>query len=166
MLQRIVLYLEKIGYSIEETGSLAKFLVIFRDGVPMGFILPDLTVSLVEKENEDLLNLLVTFIRSNDGLDLVAGSEYLLSHYGSHKLTTYFDIESKQAKYACYIASDGEVSHTVFDSPHDAGIQFAVLSGLVDPSALRNNGNCSFRDKLISKIIHYLSSKKTNKARS
>ncbi len=47
MLEQIASYLEKLGYTTEEQGTIEKYLVVFRSGKPLGFILSDCSMRLV-----------------------------------------------------------------------------------------------------------------------
>ena len=53
MFQKIIAYLEKLGFTVEEQGRLEKYLVVIKSNRPVGFIMADLSVRLVPDADEN-----------------------------------------------------------------------------------------------------------------
>lgn len=160
-MERIAIYLEKLGYTIEEQGSIARYLVIFKSGVPVGFIMPDHTMSLVNKEAEASLSEVIKFVTENLNLELVAGAEYLVATYKGSKLTTYYDVEQNLVSYASYIVDkNGEIETQLYFDLYTATIDFATKSQMLNPHDIKHSG-IGFKDNLINKIVKFLLTKKS-----
>lgn len=129
MIEQIISYLEKLGYTVEEQGNLAKYLVVFKAGRPIGFVFPDLTVKLVTGTGEqDNIEKIIDFINQNKGLESAGKSEFLLASFRGNQLTTFFDVKSMCAKYASYIVGNtGETKSIIYEN-HSKAIFCASMA--------------------------------------
>lgn len=167
-MEQIVSYLEKLGYTVEEQGKgkIEKYLVVFKDGSPVGFILPDLTVKLVSGAGEqNNIKTIIDFINQNQGLTPVGASELLVATYKGSQLTTFFDVKAMQAAYVIYIRenSSGEVKRTKYSDFDTAVYFFLTQTQMVDLTKFTAQRE-SFGDRLLTKSINYLLSKKKERA--
>lgn len=160
-MEKIVHYLERIGFTVTEQGSLAnKYIVILKDNKPIGFIFADMGISLTDKSMEQDIQGLVEFINANNSLQLVGDGEYLIATYMHNNLTTYYDHESRTAKFLVRIVDDmGIVSDYTYADVSKASLDFVVKSELISSEDLRVVDKASLTDKLIKKLIKYLSAK-------
>ena len=140
-MEHVASYLEKLGYTIEEQGSISKYLVIFKEGMPLGFLMPDFTLSLVNTTDEELLNNIISFVKENDNSEIVSGHEYLVSSYRHHKLTTYYDTQLRMPCFATYIVStdDGTVTVQAYTDIDIAKNDFLIKSHFLSKQHLKNN---------------------------
>lgn len=154
-MEKFVEYLEALGYEAEEQGKINKYITILKGKKPIGFLLPDMTLTLVDKDEEDGLKGIIDFINKYKNLELVGGSEYILATHTINRMTTYFDIESKQAKYAVYIvAPSGEVISNLFDDYETAAIYFITATNLISSDLIKvpvKKG--SVRNRFLNHII-------------
>lgn len=159
-MEKIVSYLEKLGYTVEEQGGIAKYLVVFKDGLPIGFIMPDLSVRLISgaDDNHDIAKI-VDFVRRNSTLQSVGTSEFLLAVFKGSQLTTFYDAKSQSVSYAVYISNpEGEVQSHRYDQYDTAAYLFATQSGLIRPEQLKAH-RLTIGDRLRGKMLDYLLSK-------
>lgn len=166
MLEQIAAYLEKLGYTAEKQGTLEKYLVVFLEGHPIGFILSDSSVRLVAgAEGAESIKEILGFIKKNQDLQCVGKSEFLLASYRRNQLTTYYDGKDRLIRYAVYIHDDaaGEGSSTVYESYDDAAYRFMTLSHMIDLKKYlpRQEG---FADRLRIRLARYLMSKSSRQA--
>lgn len=160
-MEKIVHYLERIGFTVTEQGSLAnKYIVILKDQKPIGFIFADMGISLTDKSMEQDIQSLIDFINANSSLQLVGDGEYLIATYLHNTLTTYYDHESRTAKWMVRIVDDmGIVSDYTYSDVSKANLDFVVKSELISADNLKVIDNTSLSKKIIKKIIKHLSAK-------
>lgn len=160
-MERVADYLEKLGFTVEEQGTIAKYLIIFKAGMPIGFILADYTVSLVSNEDETEIKKVINFVNDNSYLELVGGSEYLLATFIANKITTYYDVTQKAICYVCYLVDEnGCVNTQKFYDKNMALLNFVKKTKMLNPDDIKKNG-VSFKDSMLNKLISYLMSKQT-----
>ncbi len=160
-MDKIAIYLEKLGYTIEEQGTISHYLVIFKDGIPIGFLMQDCTLSLVNKNDEAGLVDVINFVKEHSNLEIVAGHEYLLATYKANKLTTYYDTKLRKVCYATYIVHDGDdVKSQTYTNSYSAVMDFVVQSDMLQSGDLKRNHE-NMKDKIINKLINYLSDRKS-----
>lgn len=161
MLTKIAAYLEKLGYTAEEQGSIEKYLVVFKSGRPLGFILSDLSARLVAdvKDTGNITDIL-NFLKKNRGRQSVGNGEFLLGLFCENKLTTFYDEKDRMVRYATYIldVQTGEVASTIFESYDDAAYRFVTQSHMIDFKKYLPKRD-SFSEKVRKRIIKYLMSK-------
>jgi hypothetical protein len=161
MLAKVSAYLEKLGYTSEEQGSLEKYLVVFKDGHPLGFILSDLSVRLVsDVKGAENISEILNFLKKNRDRQSVGNGEFLLGLFCDNKLTTFYDEKDRMVRYATYIFDEktGEVSSTIFESYDDAAYRFVTQSHMIDFKKYLPKRD-SFSEKIRKRIIKYLMSK-------
>lgn len=146
--------LTKAGYEIHSTGDDILPAAITKDNGPVGFLMPDLSVSLVEDKAHfrDSIQNALDFAIENQGLPQM-DNEYILTQYGKTILTAEYDYDEQQQNYNIYSISDN--GRTVIDSYTDKGKatqMFAGLSGLVgDGKTVKENDRTqTYFDKLIN----------------
>lgn len=133
-MEKIVAYLEKLGYTVEEQGRLEKYLVVMKNNRPIGFILQDLTVKLVSDAGEQSnISEIINFINENQGLESVGASEFLLASYRGSQMTTYFDTDTMHPAYVTYIRSgSGEIKNTTYTNFDTAMYFFITQTNMID----------------------------------
>lgn len=125
--------LTKAGYEINSTGNNVLPAALTRDGEPVGFLMPDLTVSLVTEKThfKDSIQNALDFAIENNDLQQMDG-EYILTQYGKTVLTADYDFEEQHAVYKIYsLDGGGRTIIDSFDQKEQATAKFAELSGLV-----------------------------------
>lgn len=135
MFQKIIAYLEKLGYTVEEQGRLEKYLIVFKEGKPLGFILSDLSVKLVsDAEGCEHISEILDFIRKNQDLQSVGSSEFLIGEYRGNQITTFYDEKTMLVRFATYIhdCDTGEVHNAVYDSEEAADYHFITQTKILD----------------------------------
>ena len=168
-LEKVVIYLEKLGYTVEEQGKIQKYLIVFRAGLPIGFILMDMTVKLVadaDEQQEQCLKNVIAFVNENKDLMGVGNSEYLLVDYKGNRLTTFYDINSMSAQFVSYVHSDstGEVVSTAFSNYDTAIYNFVAATKMMNLDALKAAKHDTFGDRMRTRLINYLINKSKEKA--
>lgn len=161
MLEQIAAYLKNIGYTVEEQGRIEKYLVVFRAGRPVGFILSDLSVKLVtDAEGQEALKKMIEFVRVNQNNQSVGKGEYVQLNYCGHRLTAFFSQKAMSVQYAAYIRDDetGEVHSTIYSSRDEAFYKFITQTQMIDLNRLIP-AKKSFRERIRSRLIRYLLSK-------
>lgn len=159
-------YLEKLGYTVEEQGSIAKYLVVFKNRLPIGFIMPDLSVRLIsEAADQDNIQKIVDFVRHNSHLQSVGGSEYLLAVFKGSQLTTFYNVKNQTVSYAVYISNSesGEVKQNRYEQYDIASYFFATQSGLIRAEQLKMR-HPTIGDRIRGKLLDYLLSKLQERA--
>ena len=164
-MEKLVSYLEKLGYSVEELGRITKFLTVLKDGRPIGFILPDFSVSIVNNvpssEREALLGV-IRFVREYSDLEPVGGFEYQIAAYRGTQLTAYFDPDVQAPRYAVYVPDqNGEVVPSIYDDAYIAQVNFAILSQLIHSEDIVKGSKGSLRERAINSAINFLAKRKT-----
>lgn len=160
-MERIAQYLEKLGYTVEEQGSILRYLILIKKGVPIGFILPDYKVSLANKDDEQEILDVINFVQQNDKLDIVAGSEYLLATYIVNRLTTFYDTKNKVVSYVSYLVDEiGTVTTETYTDKAVAVVEFVTKTGMLNIDEIKGKG-LSLKDAMINKTIAFLASKKS-----
>lgn len=165
-MEKIVSYLEKLGYIVEEQGRIEKYLVVFKGKQPIGFILPDLTVKLVSGyESQDNIQAVVDFLNDNQGLESVGASELLLAGYRGSQLTTYFDVKSMLPLFVCYIRNldTGEVITSTHRDADTAILAFVTQAHMIDLSKFTASKE-TFGDRIRGRLLNYLLAQKNEKA--
>lgn len=166
MFQKLIDYLSKLGYTVEEQGKLEKYLVVFRSGRPLGFILSDFSVRLVaDADGKDNIVEIIQFVKKNQNLPITGGSEFQIADYRGNKLTTFFDPKTMLTKYTTYILDPetGETASTVYESPETAAFRFVTQTGFVDMKKLLPQ-RAGWTDRMRTKLIRYLMSKSSRPA--
>lgn len=166
MLEQIANYLEKIGYTAEQQGSIEKYLVVFLKGRPLGFVLSDGSVQMVSgAEGADSIQDILNFLKKNENLQSMGKGEFLLASYRSDRLTTFYDGKDKIVRYVSYIhnGSTGEVNSTIYESYDDAVFRFVKGSGMINFKKYLPRKE-SFADRTRERLIRYLISKSNHKA--
>ena len=161
MLSKVAAYLEKLGYTAEEQGSIEKYLVVFKGGRPLGFILSDLSVRLVsDVRGTENIEEILSFFKKNHSRQRVGNGEFLLGLFYENKLTTFYDEKDRIVRYATYIqdVSTGEAVSTIFESYDDAVYRFVTQSHMIDFKKYLPKRD-SFSEKVRKRIIKYLMSK-------
>jgi len=161
-MERIVSYLEKLGYTVEEQGKIEKYLVVFKAGQPVGFILQDLTVKLVSgSETMDNIQAVIDYLNENEGLEYVGASELLIASYKGSRLTTYFDVKEMKPWYVCYIRSmdTGEVVNSTYADRDTAAYMFITQTKMLDLRKFTAQQE-SFSGRMRNRLINYLLAKK------
>ena len=161
MLEEIASYLEKLGYTSEEQGGIEKYLVVCQKGRPLGFILSDGSLCLVEDaEGAEGVRDAIGFLQKNRGLQPVGNGEFLVSSHRRDQLTTFYDVGAKREMFATYLVDkeSGEVRHTVYQSCEDAEYHFVTESGQINLSQYlpRKKG---LSERMREKLLSYLLSK-------
>ncbi|HEX3016250.1 MAG TPA: hypothetical protein VHP31_00145 [Caproicibacter sp.] len=161
MLEQIAAYLEKLGYTTEEQGSIEKYLVVFKDGKPLGFILSDCSVRVVsDAEGTGDVEEAIGFLQKNRDLQSVGNGEFLLAHYRKDQMTTFFDVKNHLVRYAVYLVdgNTGEADSTIFESYDAAAYCFVTQSRMIDLNRyLPRQKHLS--ERIREKLLHYLLSK-------
>ncbi len=161
MLEQVAAYLEKLGYTTEEQGTIEKYLVVFQSGKPFGFILSDCSVHLVaDAEGIDNICDAISFLQKNGDLQPVGNGEFLLARYRQDQMTTYYDMKDRLIRYAVYLVDgdSGEVGNTVYESYDDAVYRFITGSGMADLKRYLPQKK-SFSERIREKLLRYLLSK-------
>ena len=161
MLEQIASYLEKLGYTTEEQGTIEKYLVVFRSGKPLGFILTDCSMRLVtDVEGADDIRDAIAFLQRNQDLKPAGNGEFLLASYRNNQITTFYDVKDRLVRYAVYLVDreTGEVGNTVYESRDTAMYRFITDSRMAD---LKNYlpQKKSFSERIREKLLRYLLSK-------
>lgn len=162
-MDQIAVYLEKLGYEVEDQGKIKRFLLVLKDGLPIGFILQDFTVKMISGEDTqkyDMLQRIVSFVRTNQHLQTAGqgNAEYIVITYRGNQLTTFFDLKTGQERYAVYIINDsGEVSSTIptFDT-YDAAIrEFISQTSMIDlkAAAAKEPFHIRWRRRLVKHLM-------------
>lgn len=147
-MENIANYIEQLGYTVEEQGTINKFLIVFDDGMPLGFILSDLSVRLTGDLQDDRLEKIIKFVDDNKQFDSVGVSEFLLIKYRQHQLTTRFDAKNNTVKYTSYIVDDkGEVKTIEYQDEQKAIYGFCTSTGMIDFKDLGKN-KMSLKEKV------------------
>lgn len=164
-MDKIVIYLEKLGYTVEEQGKVEKYLVVFKDGLPLGFILQDLTVKLVsdaEKHND--IQKIISFVNQNNNLSAVGASEFLLLSFKGNQLTNYFDVNSMEPHYVTYIHDGtGEVRNTVYNDYDTAIYTFVTQTQMIDLKKFSAR-KVTVGERIRNKLLDYLLTKSREQA--
>ena len=157
MFQKIISYLEKLGYTVEEQGRLEKYLVVFKDNHPVGFIMSDFSVRLVsDAEGDDGIQEIIGFIQKNQGLQSVGSSEFLILEYRGSQITTFYNDKSRTIKFASYIHDgNGELQNAVYQSEEAAILRFVVQTRMIDLKKLLPAKN-SLKDRIRQWLIRFL----------
>ena len=165
MLEQIANYLEKIGYTAEQQGSIEKYLVVFLKGRPLGFILADGSVRLVSgAEGADDIRQILAFLDKNKNLKNVGNGELLVGEYRGHQLTTFYDVKDRMERFAVYIREDdGKVGSTIFDSEEKASYRFITQSRMFDLKKYLPRKE-SFMNRVRAGLIRHLMSKSGRQA--
>ena len=161
MLEQIASYLEKLGYTTEEQGTIEKYLVVFRSGKPLGFILSDCSMRLVsDVEGTDGIRDAIAFLQKNQYLQPVGNGEFLLARYRQDQMTTYFDMKDRLVRYAVYLVdkNTGEAANTIYESYDDAAYRFITDSRMADLKKYLPQKK-SFSERIREKLLRYLLSK-------
>ena len=165
-MDKIVAYLEKLGYSVEEQGKIEKYLVVFKEGRPIGFILNDLTVKLISDAGEQNdIRKIIEFLDCNQGLDSVGASEFQLANFKGSQMTTYFDVKSMRPAFAIYLrgADTGEVKSSTYNDFDTAVYSFVTKTQMIDLSKFSAQRE-SFGDRMRTRLIDYLLTKSKERA--
>ena len=157
MLQKIISYLEKLGYTVEEQGRIEKYLVVFKDNHPVGFIMSDLSVRLVsDAEGNDSIQEIIGFIQKNQNFKSVGSSEFLILDYRGDYVTTFYDDKARMIKFASYIHDgNGEVQSAVYQSEEAAKCRFNVQTQMIDMKKFLPPKN-SLKDRIRQRLIRFL----------
>lgn len=161
MLEQIAAYLEKLGYTTEEQGTIEKYLIVFQKGKPLGFILSDCSVCLVsDMQESDGIRDAIAFLKKNQSLKAVGNGEFLLGSYRQNQITTFYDVKNRLVRFAVYLLNNetGEVGNTVYESEDTAMYRFITESGMFDVKKYLPKQR-SFADRIREKLLHYLLSK-------
>ncbi len=161
MLEQIVSYLKKLGYTAEEQGSIEKYLIVFQKGKPLGFILSDGTLRLVsDVEGADGVRDAIRFLQENRDLRPAGNGEFLLASYRQNQVTVYYDVRDRIVRYSvCLVDTDtGEVRREVFESKDTAMGRFAAETGMF-PSGGLSARKQSLSERLREKLLRYLLSR-------
>ncbi|HCC02411.1 MAG TPA: hypothetical protein DEP60_06885 [Ruminococcaceae bacterium] len=166
-MDQIAAYLEKLGYEVEDQGKIKRFLLVLKDGLPIGFILSDFTVKMIageEAQKASELNKIVAFVKANQHSETAGhnSAEYIMVTYRGNQLTTFYDLEAEKSRYAIYIIDkNGEVSDTppLFDSYKAAMHEFILQTGMIDLKAVfkKEPFRIRWRRKLINRLMKKLS---------
>lgn len=156
-MEKITAYLENLGYTVLEQGKLGKFCTILKDGMPLGFLLSDLTLQVISGTECGPLQAALSFEKENGELEPVGKGEYLLAQYRQQKLTTFFDLETQKPNFVVYL--DGR--SVPFDKEEDARYHFATRSGLMPEESAKERTSWLYR--LRERIIRYLLQKQSIK---
>lgn len=165
-MERIVSYLEKLGYTVEEQGKIEKFLVVFKAGQPIGFILQDLTVKLVSgSDTTNNIQAVIDYLIENQGLDNVGAKELLLCSYRGSQLTTYFDTDEMKPCYVCYVRNSdtGEVKSSIYQEEDTAAYMFISQTKMLDLRKFTAQQE-TFGDRVRNRLINYLLAKNKENA--
>jgi hypothetical protein len=159
-MEKIVAYLEKLGYTVEEQGKLEKYLVVFKNNRPIGFILPDLTVKLVSDAGEqNNIREIIDYVNKNQGLESVGASEFLLASYRGSQMTTFFDTGTMHPAYVTYVRTNtGEVKNTTYKDFDTAMYFFITQTQMIDLRKFAVQHE-SLSVRLRTWLINYLLSK-------
>ena len=165
-MEKIVSYLEKLGYTVEEQGTLVKYLVVFKDGLPIGFIMPDLSVKLVTGAGEQQdLNQVIAFVTENKDLPEVGGSEYLVASYRSNQLTTFYDVKTMNEAFAIYVHDgQGHKANYIYKNYDAAVYDFVNLSGMMDLTKFQSRKRQTLGQRFRNWLLQYLMNKSDEKA--
>ncbi|QAT49147.1 hypothetical protein EQM14_04800 [Caproiciproducens sp. NJN-50] len=166
MFQKLIAYLSGLGYTVEEQGKLEKYLVVFRSGRPLGLILSDLSVRMIaDAEGKENIAEMIRFMKKNQSLPNVGGSEFQIACYRGNQLTTFFDPKTMLIKYTTYILDPktGETASTIYESPETAAFRFVTQTGFVDVKRLLPQRE-GWTDRMRTRLIRYLVSKSNRPA--
>jgi len=126
--------LTKSGYEVSSVGNDVFPCALSKDNVPVGFLMPDFSLSLVSNHEaeRDSLNKAISFALDSQDLETVGG-EFKLSQYQNIVLTTAYDYQAEKPIFN--ISSiDKDKNLTLLNSVEDkvaATQDFAARSGLV-----------------------------------
>lgn len=157
MFQKIISYLEKLGYTVEEQGRLEKYLVVFKDNLPVGFIMSDLSVRLIsDAEGDDGIQEIIGFIQKNQNLQSIGSSEFLILDYRGNQLTTFYDDKSRTIKFASYVHDgNGEVQSVIYQSEDTAIHRFIIQTQMIDLKKFLP-AKSSLKDRIRQWLIRFL----------
>ncbi|WP_042435682.1 hypothetical protein [Faecalispora jeddahensis] len=118
-MEKLVSYLETLGYTVEEQGRIQKFLIVFYQGLPVGFILPDFSVRLVTDADgvqRESLGKIVAFFQEHNNLPSVGSGEFMILNYRGNQLTVFFHPKHQRIQYASYTVSPetGETQRNLY----------------------------------------------------
>ena len=133
--------LNKAGYEAAPVGSALFPCTLWKEGQPVGFLLPDFALTMVAgREGEQReLNGILGFAVENQGLESVR-DEFKLTQYRDTVLTAAYDFEEQRPVYRLY-AQDNEQNLTLLDQTDDkeaATRRFAEQSGLLGKEVTLN----------------------------
>lgn len=132
-MEQIAAYLEALGYQVEEQGKIKRFLTILKDGLPVGFILPDFSVRTMDSQDDKLAEI-VRFVQENQNLPIAGAGrqEYIIANFRASKLTTFYDTDLLKPRYNLYIEKeDGSIATPPpYDSYHAAMAEFLTATGI------------------------------------
>ena len=157
MFQKIIAYLEKLGYTVEEQGRLEKYLVVFKSNRPVGFIMADLSVRLVpDFDDNGNIQQIIGFIQKNQDLQIIGGSEFLLISFRGYQLTTFFDEKAMSVKFASYIhGGNGEVQTAIYSSYDTAIYRFVTQTQMFDIKKYLAP-KMTFKERIRKRLISFL----------
>ncbi len=147
--------LTKAGYELQNTGNDVLPASLLKDNEPVGFLMPDLTISLVSTKEElrKSLESTINFAIENQGLSTIE-NEYVLTQYGKTVLTTGYDFDTNEPTYSIYSVDDkGKAIIDSFDNKDIATERFAKLSGLIKSDVTHEIEKNSRIDKFINLIV-------------
>lgn len=136
----VIQILTKLGYEISSINEDILPATISLNGQPLGFLLSDLSTSLVN-ENTDIktgIDNAIEFAKTYNGLQVV-NDEFKLSAYENTLITASFDFDKKAPVFNVYSVSNGE--YTLLNSSYEksqATNFFAKSSGLTNPQVSDN----------------------------
>ena len=137
-MDEIAAYLEKLGYAVEDQGQIKHFLLVLKDSLPVGFILPDYSVRMIEDVDDTAAGVLpkvINFVKANQGLPMAGKSEYIVATYRGNQLTTFFDVNSGLVKYAVYTINQDSGELTIDGQPYEsydnAALAFVTVTGMI-----------------------------------
>lgn len=143
----------KSGFELHSTGTDILPAVIRQNDTPIGFLMPDLNVTLVEGyiEQRETLQNAINFAIENQGLPNLEQDEYILTQYGKTMLTTEYDYDEQHQVFKVYaINNDGRSIINSYEDKSKATQEFAVYSGLLGEgkTVQINERTESFLDKI------------------
>lgn len=163
-MEQLVLYLETIGYTIEEQGKVQKYLIVFYDGLPVGFILPDFSIRLVtdaDGAHQKALPQILAFFGEHKDLPTVGNGEFLLVNYRGSQLTAFYHTKHKKIQFASYVILNetGEVQKTLYTDYQVAIKNFVQQSHMIELQELKSVPQKSLGKYIRKRLLQYLLNK-------
>lgn len=156
----IIDILTNSGYEFHSMGSDVLPGTLLKDTQPIGFLMPDLTVSLIPAhENEKAgIEKAVNFAVEYQGLSEIEG-EYILTQYDKTLLTVGYAYDEKQPVFKVYSIIDDDTRTIIdsYDTKDAATHAYAELSGLIPGDA----EHTLVRDRDSSRISRFVENLKS-----
>lgn len=167
-MEKLVSYLETLGYTVEEQGRIQKFLIVFYQGLPVGFILPDYSVRLVTDADgmqRESLGKIVAFFQEHHNLPSVGSGEFMILNYRGNQLTVFFHPKHQRIHYASYTVSPetGETHRNLYMNYDTAIHHFIEQTQMINLHELHSLPRKTLSERFSEWLLQYLLKKSQEK---